>query len=210
MAQDAATSTGGSAYAQEVAAEIGKAVSPAAEAVVGGIVAVVGAIAWQVVRDRRREIGRRYKEADLLGIELSQIAEAIRGSDLLRSSIGRGYEHRKIPHGVYSGLVSSGHLADFDRRAQELLYRFYLYGDRDDRERMIDMMGEVIDEVEQFKTYNAPGVRAGTGRLMRFIGIRKRRHASRQGGRRQNNGGDTHPISAGDEDDIDKRAVKHG
>lgn len=193
-----------------MAAEIGRAVFPAAEAVVGGVVAVVGAIAWQIVRDRRREIGRRYKEADLLGIELSQIAEAIRGSDMLRSSIGRGYEHRKIPRGVYSGPVSSGHLTDFGRRAQELIYRFYLYGDRNDRERMIDMMWEVIDEVEQFKTDNAPGVRAGTGRLTRFIGIRKRRHVSRQGGGRQNAGGDARPSSAGDEYDIDKRAVKHG
>lgn len=193
-----------------MATEIGRVVYPAAEAVVGGVVAVAGAVAWQIVRDRRREIGRRYKEADLLGIELSQIAEAIRGYDLLRSSIGRGYEHRKIPRGVYSGLVSSGHLADFDRRAQELLYRFYLYGDRNDRERMIDMMGEVIDEVEQFKTDNAPGVRAGIGRLTRFVGIRKRQHASRQGGGRQNYGGDVRPGSAGDGDDIDKRAVKHG
>ena len=177
----------------------------------GGVVAVVGAIAWQIVRDRRKEIGRRYKEADLLGIELSQIAEAIRGSDLLRSSIGRGYERRKIPSGVYSGLVSSGHLSDFDRRAQELLYRFYLYGDRNDRERMIDIMGEVIDEVEQFKTDNAPGVMAGMGRLARFMKVSPmRRHALRRDGGRQNAGGDARPGAAGQGDGTDKRAVKRG
>ena len=203
----------GSASAQEAAAEIARAVFPAVEAVIGGVVAVAGAIAWQIVRDRRREIGRRYKEADLLGIELSQIAEAIRGSDLLRSSIGRGYEHRMIPRGVYKGLVSSGHLADFDRQAQELLYRFYLYGDRNDRERMIDMMGEVIDKVEQFKADNAPGARAGAGRLARFVtgGRWKRRHAFRQAADGlQSAGDDAGPSAAGREGGVDKRAVRHG
>lgn len=196
-----------------MAAEIAKAIFPAVEAVVGGVVAVAGAIAWQIVRDRRREIGRRYKEADLLGIELSQIAEAIRMSDMLRSSTGRGYEYRTIPHGVCSGSVSSGHLADFDRQVQEPLYRLCLYGDKNDRERMIDMMEEVIDEVEQFKADNAPGARAGAGRLARFVAGRDRKRRQALGRRAGGDRGascDAGPSATGSEGGVDKRAVRIG
>ena len=163
------------------AAKIGTAVLPLLEATVGGMIAVAGAIAWQIVRDRKREIGRKYREGDLLGIELSQIAEALRDRDWLRSAAGLGYEPRQIPSSVYDGLVGSGRLAYFDRRTQELLYLFYLHGDRGDRESMAVMIGEVIDGVERFKADNAPGARAAMGRFARFA-TGGRRGASAAGG----------------------------
>lgn len=142
-------------------------------AVVGGLVAVVGAMAAQSARDRARERGQMRRAAGTLGIEIAAIAESIGRAGLIRPGMSALYEGRPIPRGAYDGIVSSGVLGRFDLQVQELLYRFYWRASIGDRAGMDAMIDEVAAEVDRIRLDNAPGLRAALGRMLRRAPKRK-------------------------------------
>ena len=138
------------------------------------LAAVALMIGWQITRGRWREIRRRHRDAGLLGVELTLVAEVIKATDWLRSTTAAQYEHRLVPRGVYDGLAGSGRLADFDLPTQEFLYRFYWHGSLGDHASMRRTVREAIDRVERIREESASGVRPALGRFARFAAGRGR------------------------------------
>lgn len=182
----------GASGAAESAGLLGGQVFPTIGALAASLFTVVLIIIWQSARDRRRDIQRRHRDAGLLGVELTLIAEVIKDADWLRSTTGARYEHRRVPRGVYDGLAASGRLADFDPPTQELLYRFYWHGSLGDHASMRRTIGEAIDGVERIKEESAPGARPALGRFERFVAGGGRRR-----GRGAAGGGPTAPPQEG-------------
>ena len=112
-------------------------------AIIGGLVAVIGAIASQAARDRAREMDQVRRAASTLGIELAAIAESIRLADWKRPTTYGLYEMRPVPRNAYDGIVNSGVLGRFDLRSQEMLYRFYWRSSIGDYETMNAMIEQV-------------------------------------------------------------------
>ena len=182
----AAWAAGGAPGAAEAAVALGWQDLPTLGALVASLLTVALIIIWQFARDRGKDTQRRHRDAGLLGVELTLVAEEIRVTDWLRPTTGARYERRRVPRGVYDGLAGSGRLADFDLPTQELLYRFYWHGSLGDHASMRRTIREAIDGVERIREESAPGSRAALGRLERFVIRRGRRR-----GRRARGGGPT-------------------
>ena len=82
---------------------------------------VVGVYYWKKREEKR---GTRYKLADMLSIEVSDIGKMVRSDRLRRPD--QAFRNM-IPRKIYDGLVFSGNIADFDKEIQIKLYYFYNY-----------------------------------------------------------------------------------
>ena len=77
-----------------------------------GLIAAAAMIAWRVLTERAGLVRGRHAAGDLLGTELTVIAEAVKPSNWLRSNTRQAYKRRAIPRDVYRGLAESARLAD--------------------------------------------------------------------------------------------------
>ena len=158
----------------------------------GGLIAPAAMIIWRILAQRASRVRERHAAGDLLGTELTVIAEAIRGADWQRSTASASYEQRAVPRDVYSGLAASARLADFDPQTREFLYRFYWRASLGDHAYMNGAIREAIERVALFTAENAPGAGAALGRLKRYLVWRRRRRQDRRGG-----GGSSGSLAAG-------------
>ena len=162
-------------------------------------------IAWRVLSERFGRVRGRRAAGNLLGTELTVIAEAVRDVDWPRSVTRPSYERRVVPRDVYRGLAESARLADFDPSTQELLYRLYWRASLGDYSYVNRAVGEAIEEVAQFTAENAPGAGAALGRLARFVAGKRR---GRRDGRDARGCDPPAQPAAGREEVSDKSAVE--
>ena len=97
----------------------------------------------------RKELRRSL--ADMLGVEVLNIAELINPIDMGRAAIT---PEPQISVEIYRGLVSSGNIAKFDVEIQKKVREFYGHGGKHRFEMMRSQIKDVIKMVDDFRRKN--------------------------------------------------------
>ena len=119
--------------------------------IVNGFVIALVLMSTYFVQKRIEHKELRRSLADMLGVEVLNIAELINPIDVGRAAIT---PVPQISVEIYKGLVSSGNIAKFDVEIQKKVHEFYGHGGRHRFEMMRSQITDVIKIVEDFRRKN--------------------------------------------------------
>ena len=119
--------------------------------IVNGFVITLVLMSTYFVQRRMERKELRRSLADMLGVEVLNIAELINPIDMGRAAIT---PEPQISVEIYRGLVSSGNIAKFDVEIQKKVREFYGHGGKHRFEMMRSQIKDVIKMVDDFRRKN--------------------------------------------------------
>ena len=119
--------------------------------IVNGVVITLVLMSTYFVQKRMERKELRRSLADMLGVEVVNIAALINPIGMGRAAIT---PEPQISVEIYRGLVSSGNIAKFDVEIQKKVHEFYGHGGRHRFEMMRSQIMDVIKIVEDFRRKN--------------------------------------------------------